>query len=252
MIVEWLKKSIYTTNLRTEKPVNLKTATLKFPMLKNTLTVLNAVLIFTNTGCAIQDLLAGKSSKKKEELNINSLEKILKRIFALAIKTTVLAYIGFSIFSLNGCSKNKNADNFDRQVEIRNNTVNILAEEHNAQFLDCSAENILNNNIVFDSLVLAIQSNGGEYLLRAKIRVDCPKQYYAELKCSSKIAQQFKNTKSNYAVVAAKINSILNYNILAEADSLDGGKSNFNLGDKILFTGECLALVEIPPVLNAD
>ncbi len=116
----------------------------------------------------------------------------------------------------------------------------------------CNLENIFSAPVVMDTVILGIKKNNNAYYIRAKINTGCNKKYFAELRCGSEIVEQFNLTKSNYALLAAKITKTVNYDLTAEADSLEGEKSLLNLGNAVLLSGECLAFAEVPPILTAE
>jgi hypothetical protein len=116
----------------------------------------------------------------------------------------------------------------------------------------CSIENIFNKPVVLDTVILGIKEDHGDYYIHAKVNTDCSKKYFANFKCSRKIVERFNHSKSNYAFLAAKITRAIDYKLTAEADSLEGQKSQLSLGNAVLLNGECLALAEVPPIINAN
>lgn len=176
----------------------------------------------------------------------------LKKFSKVVINSLLLGYIGFSLISLSACSKKGEESFFDELLRERNETAETLLHEFDAQMFPCKLEEIFRRPVVLDSVIISIIKNKEDYFIRARINANCDKKYYADLKCCSEIVGQFNKTKSNYAFIAAKITKVDNYNLVAEADSLEGAKSQFILGDAILLTGECLALAEVPPIINTQ
>ena len=161
-------------------------------------------------------------------------------------------YIAFSLFSLSACSKHDDVFTFEKQLSQKRITAANLLANFNAEMFECADKEILNKPVVLDSIILGIKKSGDDYFIKAKVKSSCEKKYFAELKCSEEIADQFNHTKSNSAYLAAKILKIDGVNMVAEADSLNGSNTELQLGNVYLLTGECLALAEIPPIVNAD
>lgn len=192
-------------------------------------------------------MLAKKSltRKAKSDNRVKSLSKILSN-------TLLPAYIAISLLSLSNCAKPDNSTASDRLNFAKQQTASLLMQKFDAEIFDASSKVILNRPVVLDSTLIGIIENKGQYFLRAEVKLKGSKKYFAELKCSRQIADSYYRTKSNSALIAAKISRIDDCSTFAESDSLDGSKSQLNLGKSTLLSGECLALVEIPSILNAD
>ena len=190
--------------------------------------------------------------RKKERAKILLLNKIVQKNFLKAIFLTVVAgYIWFSILSIAACSPNREESFFDQQQNTRGKIAQALLQKFDAQMFNCNNE-IVGIPLIMDTVVISIKESNGEYFIRTKVNANCNKKYFANLRCCKEIVDQFKQAKSNYAFVVAKITNTIDYNLTAEADSLEGAKALFNLGSAVLLNGECLALAEVPPIINAN
>lgn len=193
------------------------------------------------------------SSKRRGKSKIVHENKIaLKKIFKAVLHSVVLVYIAFSIFSLSACSKKGEESFFDKQMNARGKIARALLQKYDAQMFPCSLQEIFSKPVIMDTVIIGIKENNGDYFIHAKVNTSCNKKYFANLKCDKEIIEQFNHTKSNYAFIAAKITKAIDYNLTAEADSLEGQKSQLNLGNAVLLNGECLALAEITPIINAN
>lgn len=149
--------------------------------------------------------------------------------------------------------KEKNLSSLEKIKSQKSNLINYLSKKYDAEVFDGSATvELLNKNVVLDSNIVSVQKINDEYLIKAEINIDSDKKYYAYLKCDDAVIEKFYNTKTNKVLIAAKINSFNEVDMLADADSLSGGKSLVNLGKSILLYGECLALVENSFTNNAN
>jgi hypothetical protein len=188
---------------------------------------------------------------KKEDSKIIFMEKrLLIRILHVAFNTLILSYIGFSLISLSGCSKKDEDFSYREQQSQHNQTIKLFAENFNAEVFNCDTRLILNKTVVLDTLIIGVRNQGNKFIVKARITGDCDKKYFAELNCSKEIAEKFYSTKSNYAVIVARISCITDCDLVAEVDSLDGKASQMELGNAVLLTGECLALAEVPAIVN--
>jgi hypothetical protein len=188
---------------------------------------------------------------KKEDFKIISMKKkLLKRILHAAFNLLVLGYVGFSLFSLSGCSKKNEDFSYREQQSQHDQTIKLFAENFNAAIFNCNTRSIINKTIILDTLIIGVRNQGNKFVIKARITGDCDKKYFAELNCSKEIAEKFYSTKSNYAVIAAKISGITDCDLVAEVDSLDGKASQMELGNAVLLTGECLALAEVPAIVG--
>lgn len=170
----------------------------------------------------------------------------MKNFYLQIPKVFLLVYTIFSLATLSHCTKD--SGEYSALEKIKNaNTLKlqILSDEFDAVHFDCSSiSSILNKNIVLDTLLIGMQKQKDCYLLKAKVKCDSQKEIFAELKCTKEIYQQYERTKSNNLLIAAKIISYAETNILADVDSLSERKKQIDLGKTILFSGECLALLE--------
>ena len=164
----------------------------------------------------------------------------------------MLGYIVFSLISLSACSKKGDESFFEQQQKIRGKIARALLQKFDAQLFPCNQKELFKKPVVMDTVIIGIKENDGEYFIHARVNTVCNKKYFANLRCSREIVKRFNNTKSNYAFIAAKITEAMDYNLTAEADSLEGQKSQLSLGNAVLLNGECLALAEIPPIINAN
>lgn len=161
-------------------------------------------------------------------------------------------YVAVSLITLSNCTKTDDSATIERLNSAKQKTASILLQKFDAEIFDIHSKQILNRPIVLDSTLIGVVKNGGQYFLRAEVKLNGDKKYFAELKCSTEIVDSYYRTKSNAAFIAARISRIDDCSMYAETDSLEGNKSQFNLGKSIFLRGECLALVEIPPTINAD
>jgi len=177
---------------------------------------------------------------------------LLRKILHTVLCSLVVAYIGFSLFTLSGCSKRNEDLSYGEQKSQHDQTIKLFAENFNADIFNCDTRSILNKTVVMDTLILGVRNQGNRVVIRARIKGDCNKNYFAELNCSKEIGEKFYKTKSNYAVIAARISGITDCDIIAEVDSLDGKSSQMKLGNTVLLTGECLALAEVPAIIGSN
>ncbi len=160
--------------------------------------------------------------------------------------------MAFSVLSLSGCDKKNEKLTFEQQIQKRSHTIKLLEERFGAQLLDCNTIQSVNKVVILDTLILGIRKEADDFIIRAKINNNCRKKYYTELKCSKEIAEQFNQTKSNCNILAARIDKMYDYKLIAETDSLSGENPQLDLGNSVLLTGECLALMEVPAIINAN
>ncbi len=198
-------------------------------------------------------MLVKKNLIKREGINISSLNKIFfKKILKAVSHLLFLLYLVFSLIPVSGCKENDAKLSFEHQLEKRSHTIKLLEAKYGAKLLSCDAEEAIDKIVILDTLVIGIKNKGDDFILRAKINNNCGKEYFAELKCRHEIAEHFKTTKSNCCILAARISNVYYCEIVAEADSLNGENHQLNLGSSVLITGQCLALAEIPAILNAN
>jgi hypothetical protein len=176
----------------------------------------------------------------------------VKLLIKIAANSLILAYVIFSLITLSDCTDRNNASTGDRLASLKRNSALLLLQKFDAIMFDAGSGEIPGRPVVLDTLMLGVIRKGGSDFVRAEIRCGGDKKYYAELRCSSEILNSYRITKSNSALLAAKISRIDDCPVIAEADSLDGKTTRYNLGKSILLSGECLAIAEIPSVLNAD
>lgn len=164
----------------------------------------------------------------------------------------MIIYFAVSLITLSNCTKTDDFTTGDRLNSAKQKIASLLLQKFDAEILNINSKQILNRPVVLDSTLIGIIENGGQYFLRAEVKLKNSKKYFAELKCSREIVDSYYRTKSNSAFIAARISRIDDCSMFAEADSLDRNLSQFNLGKSILLSGECLALMEIPTTLNAN
>lgn len=191
---------------------------------------------------------ARKNLIRKARSDINTLQRFTK----ILSNAAVLLYVAVSLFTLSNCTRTDDAATIDQLNSAKQKTASLMLREFDAEIFNANSKQILNRPVVLDSTLIGITEKAGQYFLRAEVKLKGRQKYFAELKCTPEIADTFYRTKSNSALIAAKISRIDDCAMLAEADSLDGNRSQFNLGKSILLSGECLALVEIPASINAD
>jgi hypothetical protein len=189
---------------------------------------------------------------KKEGPKIILQQKIFKNILHTALNLLIMAYIGFSLFSLSGCTKSDDELSYGEQKSQHDQTIKLFAENFNAKVFNCDTRQTLNKTVVLDTLIIGVKNLGNRFIIKARIKNNCGKNYFAELNCSKEIGENFYKTKSNYAVVAARVTGITDCDIVAEVDSLDGKSAQMELGKTILLTGECLALAEVPAIVGLN
>lgn len=170
----------------------------------------------------------------------------------ILLNVPVLTYVAVSLITLSNCTKIEDSTTIDRLNSAKQKTVSLLLHKFDAEIFNINSKQILNRTVVLDSTLIGIVENEGQFFLRAEVKLKGSKKYFVELKCSPEIVDSYYRTKSNSALIAAKISRIDDCSTFAETDSLEGNMSQFNLGKSILLSGECLALVEIPATLNAD
>lgn len=175
--------------------------------------------------------------------------KSFRKIFSGGL---ILAYVAVSQITLSNCKKTDDSTTIDQLNFAKQKTASLLLHKFDAEIFDINSKQILNRPVVLDSTLIGIVENEGQYFLRVEVKLKGSKKYFAELRCRPEIVDSYYRTKSNSAFIAAKISRIDDCSIFAEAASLDGNMSQFNLGKSILLSGECLALAEIPATINAD
>jgi hypothetical protein len=175
--------------------------------------------------------------------------KSFRKIFSGGL---ILAYVAVSLITLSNCTKTNDSSTVEQLKSAKQKIANLLMQKFDAEIFCAGSEQILNHPVLLDSTLIGITKKDGGYLLKAQINAGDSKKYFAELKCSREIADSYSRTKSNSVFIVAKISRIDDYLLLAEADSLDGKRSQFNIGKSILLSGECLALAEIPAAINAN
>ncbi len=163
---------------------------------------------------------------KRGNSKIDRTQKIsFWKITGWIINSLILFYLAFSLFSLTACSKENEGINYEDQKNFRSHTIKLLEEKFDAKLLTASVNKVVNKNLVLDSTVLSIKKVNDEYFIKVRINVNCDKKYFADLKCSQEIIDTFNKSKSNYVIMAAKIFQVMEYNIIADSDSLSGEKS---------------------------
>ncbi len=179
--------------------------------------------------------------------------KLVIKLRSLLFHVLFYSYIVFSLLSLENCAKSgDDSSTADQLVRNKAAVVKLMLQEFDAQVFDCSTQNIFSKPVVVDTTLMSISRNGEEVYLNAQVNLSCTKKYFVRLRCSQDVLEQFNKTKSNNALLAAKFTRMDNEKLIANADSLDGSNPAINLGETVIFSGECLAIREIPSVVNAD
>ena len=179
--------------------------------------------------------------------------KLVIKLRSLLFHLLFYSYIVFSLLSLENCAKGKeDSSTADQLVQKKEAVVKLMLQEFDAQVFDCSTQNIFSKPVVVDTNMMGVFRNGKDIFLSAQVNLSCTKKYFVRLKCSQAVLEQYNKTKSNNAIIAARFTRMDNENLIANADSLDGTNPAINLGETVIFSGECLAIKEIPSVENAD
>lgn len=183
----------------------------------------------------------------------HKLPKLVIKLRSLLFHVLFYSYIGFSLLSLENCTKSReDSSTADELLRNKASVVKLLLQEFDAIVFDCSTQNIFSKPVVVDTTMLGVSINGEDVFLSAQINLSCAKRYFVKLKCSQEVLEQYSKTKSNNALLAARFTRMDNEKLVAEADSIDGSDPTINLGETIILSGECLAIREIPSVENAD
>lgn len=177
-----------------------------------------------------------------------------RKILALVVRFLSVIYILFSIFTLGNCTDKSKSDSALERIKAREaDSIRILTDRFDAeQFMCDNPIDTVNKCVILDTTIIDVQNRNGLYFIRAEIKTGCRQQYFAELKCSNKIVESFNKTKSNDALVVARVISITATDYLAEADSLGGSNPILNTGIVFLLQGECLALLDNTLTANED
>lgn len=179
--------------------------------------------------------------------------KLVIKLRSLLFHVLFYSYIGFSLLSLENCTKSsEDSSTADQLVQKKETVVKLLLQEFDAQVFDCTIKNIFSKPVVVDTTILGVSRNGEDVFLSAQVNQSCAKRYFVKLKCSQEVLEQYNKTKSNNAILAARFTRMDNEDLIANADSLDGTNPTINMGETVIFSGECLAIREIPSVENAD
>lgn len=160
-------------------------------------------------------------------------------------KSLILIYIGFSLVTLSNCNRQEYQSTAEYLLKKKNETAQILLNKFDAELFSCNLKSILNKPIVLDSIIVGFVKEDSDYYLKAELLTQCAVKYYAKLKCSEEVRAQYNHTKSNHVFLVSNVKSIDKVNVYVNADSLDGRITEFSLGDSIVLSGECLAVVEI-------
>jgi hypothetical protein len=169
---------------------------------------------------------------------------IIKKVF---IQFVISVYIILSITSLTSCSRaNSTKTTFERLSEKKVSLIKMLEVEFNAKSFQNFSKNLVNQNIVFDTSVVAVSKRGTYFYLKAQIRNNKKNNYFGLFRCNKAVFKQFSETKTNGVLLVAKVSGIQEQLIQAISDSLDGRLTEFSIGNAILLTGDCLALRAVP------
>ena len=183
------------------------------------------------------------SLKLKEK---DSLKDVINKIRSFLFSALLIVYVIISIISLENCTtKQEYSSTSDQLNQKKVEAVKIFLNEFDAQAFNFATKDIFRKSIVLDTTLLGISRKDGNVFLSARVNGSSLQKYFVKLKCSRAIVEQFNKTKSNNAIIAAKISRIDNEKIIATADSLDGADTSIYLGKTILLSGECLAIKEL-------
>lgn len=183
------------------------------------------------------------SLKLKEK---DSLKDVINKIRSFLFSALLIVYVIISIISLENCTtKQEYSSTSDQLNQKKVEAVKIFLNEFDAQAFNFATKDIFRKSIVLDTTLLGISRKDGNVFLSARVNGSSLQKYFVKLKCSRDIVEQFNKTKSNNAIIAAKISRIDNEKIIATADSLDGADTSIYLGETILLSGECLAIKEL-------
>ncbi len=179
--------------------------------------------------------------------------KLVKKVRSLISQLILISYIAFSLVSLQNCTKHEqDASTSERLSNDKAKVIKFLLQKFNAEAFDCNNQVVLEKAVVADTLLIGMFEKGKETYLNAQIKTDCSKKYFIRLKCSKEVIAQYRKTKSNNAIVAAKFNRIDNTTVSANVDSLDGVNPAINLGESVILSGICYEIRETPTGLNAN
>lgn len=178
---------------------------------------------------------------------------LLVKLRSLFLNVIFVSYIGISLLSLENCSNHKeDSSTADQLIGKKAGVVKLLLQEFDAEVFDCTIKKIFSKPVVLDTTLLGITRKNGEFFLSAQINASCVKEYFVRLRCSQEVIEQFNKTKSNNAIIAAKLTRMDKEQLIANADSLEGANPAIDLGETVIFSGECLAIREIPLEKDAD
>ncbi len=169
----------------------------------------------------------------------------MKPLIKIGINFFLLGYFAVSLLTLPDCRNKSNSSAGDTLQSKKEHSLKVLVGKFDAEQFDIHSTKLLNHPVVLDTLMISMVNKNGASFLKAEIRCEGDKKYFAELKCGKEIADYYRKTKTNRALIAAQINRIDDCPVTAEADSLDGRNGNYNLGKSVLLSGECLEIVEI-------
>ena len=167
-------------------------------------------------------------------------------LFNLFIRFFSVTYILFSIITLSNCTDDRSGDSVLDQIKSRQaDSVRLLTDRFDAERFACdNPMSSVNKSVILDTTILGVQKRDGNYFIKAEIKTDCNQKYFTELKCSGKIIEAFHRTKSNDALIVARVESITVSEYITETDSLSNRSPIINAGKIFLLHGECLALIE--------
>ena len=177
-----------------------------------------------------------------------------ERTVQIGIKLLLVLYTIFSLLSLSNCTKSRDDYSSLDQIKSRQaDSIRLLSDRFDAERFDCDDPmRAINKAVLLDSTILGIRKQNNNYYLKAKINTGCKGEYFADLKCSGKLITAFNKTKSNYALLAAKIENVSISDYIMEADSLGGKEKVINSGIVFLLHGECLELLENTRTADED
>lgn len=179
--------------------------------------------------------------------------KLVNKVRSLISQLILISYIAFSLISLQNCTKHEqDASTSEQLSHNKAEEIKFLLQKFNAEVFDCNNQVILKKTVVADTMLIGVFEKGKETYLNAQIKTDCSRKYFIQLKCSDEVIAQYRKTKSNNAIIAAKFNRIDSTTVIANVDSLDGVNPAINLGESVILSGICYEIRETPTGLNAD
>ena len=168
-----------------------------------------------------------------------------KKVFELFVVVILIV----SAITSADCTDHSNSEDhsFNQYLQANKERARMLLQKFHAQMFDCkNYAASLTQPVVMDSTIVNTLRRNGFYFLKVRIKSNSGRKFYANLKCSQEVFEQYKNAADSRALIAASIRRIDESSAVAEADSIDGGIKILNSDNSIVLTGQCLALTEVP------